>query len=147
MNLFCLDHQSNISRIIFKQKNFLLRIRECGWASPPRAVIIDHVSSTPARLSSKPGAINSDTNYQSRAIETDMKPMKNVTNNICKFIEQFQNEIDQIKDEYRTKFTRDRTSIEHEINRLINDERIKFDKLGRYLYEHRRSSTKPRKHC
>jgi hypothetical protein len=71
-------------------------------------------------------------------IETDVKPMKNV----LQFIEQFQNEIDQIKDEYQTKFHRDRTSIEYEINRLINDERNKFDKLGRYLNEHRRSSRK-----
>jgi hypothetical protein len=38
-----------------------------------------------------------------------------------------------------TKYHRDRTSIEHKINRLINDERIHF--------EHRRSSDNKRKHC
>lgn len=43
-----------------------------------------------------------------------------------------------------TKYHRDRTSIEHKINRLINDERIHFE---RYLYEHRRSSDNKRKHC
>ncbi len=56
--------------------------------------------------------------------------------NILQFVEQFQNEIGQAKDEYQTKFQRDRTFIQYEINGLINDERVKFDKLGRYLREH-----------
>lgn len=84
-------------------------------------------------------------NIEPRIIETDTKPMKNLTNNILKFVEQFQNDIDQIKDEYMIKFTKDRTSIEHEINRLINDERTTFDKIDKYLYEHRQPYTKSRK--
>jgi Mg2+ and Co2+ transporter CorA len=84
--------------------------------------------------------MNIDIN-QSRVIETDTKPIKNVTNNLSKFIEQFQNEIDQIKDEYIMKFTKDRASIEHEINRLMNDERVTLDKLQRYLSQHRKRSS------
>jgi len=86
--------------------------------------------------------INTDAIHQSRVIETDRKPIKNVKNNILQFVEQFQNEIDQIKDEYMMKFTKDRISIEHEINRLMNDERITFDKIEQYLYEHQQRSTK-----
>ncbi len=82
--------------------------------------------------------INIEPISQSRIIETDTKPIKNTTNNILKFVEQFHNEIDQIKDEYMIKFTKDRTLIEHEINRLMNDERITFDKLQRYLHKNRR---------
>jgi hypothetical protein len=117
-------------------------ISECGWTSPPRAIIINHcLSVPPERLSSKPCTtmdINIEPISQSRIIETDTKPIKNTTNNILKFVEQFHNEIDQIKDEYMIKFTKDRTLIEHEINRLMNDERITFDKLQRYLHKNRR---------
>ncbi len=95
--------------------------------------LVDH---PPERSSSKPTITDSINEL------TDRKPIKNLTNNILKFVEQYQNEIDQIKDEYMMKFTKDRTSIEHEINRLMNDERITFDKLERYLYKQRRRSTK-----
>jgi hypothetical protein len=54
------------------------------------------------------------------------------------FVEQFQTELDQIKDEYKLKFVNDRTYIEQEINLLIKEERQTFDKLNRYLSDHRR---------
>jgi len=103
--------------------------------------LVDH---PPERSSSKPSittTMNIDSINELRVIETDRKSIKNLTNNIFKFIEQYQNEIDQIKDEYMMKFTKDRTLIEHEINRLMNDERITFDKLERYLYKYRHRST------
>jgi hypothetical protein len=100
--------------------------------------LVDH---PPERSSSKPSITTTtitDSINELRVIQTDRKPIKN----LIKFVEQYQNEIDQIKDEYMMKFTKDRTSIEHEINRLMNDERITFDKLERYLYKQRRRSTK-----
>jgi hypothetical protein len=123
-------------------------ISECGWTSPPRTVV-NHcpaVDQPPERLSSKPCTtpmnIDTDPTYQSIVIETDTKPMKNVTNNISHFVEQFQNEIDKIKDEYMMKYTKDQTVIEHAINRLINDEQIALNRINRYLHEHQRRSTK-----
>ncbi len=105
--------------------------------------LVDH---PPERSSSKPSITTTTTITDSinelRVIQTDRKSIKNLTNNILKFVEQYQNEIDQIKDEYMMKFTKDQTSIEHEINRLMNDERITFDKLERYLYKQRGHSTK-----
>jgi len=86
--------------------------------------------------------MNIDSTHQSIVIETDTKSIKNATKNILQFVEQFQKELERIKDEYMMKFTRDRTFIEHELNRLLNDERIAFDKIDRYLYEHRPHSTK-----
>ncbi len=120
------------------REKICFRITECGWTSPPRDIIIDHcplIHHPPECLSSKP--MNMNSNYQSRIIETDIKPMKNLRNNILKFVESFQYDLEQLKDEYMKKFTRDRTLIEHEINRLINDERITFDKFQR---KHRRYS-------
>ncbi|CAF1241442.1 unnamed protein product [Rotaria sordida] len=120
-------------------------INECGWSSPPRNVInhclpinqsVEHVSSNPCLRTMN---INIDQENQTRIIETDTKLIKN---DILKFIEQFQNEIDQIKDEYMIKYTKDRTNIEHEMNRLINDQRITFNKVKRYLYDNRRRSNK-----
>ena len=83
--------------------------------------------------------INADLTHQSIVIQTDIKPAKNIKTDILKFVEQFQNELDRLKDEYMIKFTKDRTTIEHAINRLINDEQIALD---RFIYEHRRHSTK-----
>ncbi len=68
----------------------------------------------------------------------DIKPIRQPpSNNILHFVEQFQNELDQIKDEYMLKFAKDRTYIEQEINLLVNEERQTFDKLKRYLSDHR----------
>ncbi len=60
------------------------------------------------------------------------------SNNILRFVEQFQNDLDQIKDEYRLKFAKDQKYIEQEINLLINEERETFDKLNRYVIDHRK---------
>jgi hypothetical protein len=91
--------------------------------------------------------INTDTDFTClpMIIDKDTKPIKNVTNSILSFIEEYQNEIDQIKDEYMKKFTRDRTSIEHEINRLINDERTTLDKVNRYMRHSKASYDDKRK--
>ncbi|CAF2963986.1 unnamed protein product, partial [Rotaria sp. Silwood2] len=121
---------------------------ECGWSSPPRNVInhcspvnksIEHLSLNPCLTTMN---INFDSSNQSKIIETDNKSVKIVKNNIFKFVEQFQNEIDQIKDEYIIKYTKDQTNIEHEVNQFINNERITFDKINRYLYDNRRHSNK-----
>ncbi|CAF3801054.1 unnamed protein product, partial [Rotaria sp. Silwood1] len=124
-------------------------INECGWTSPPRNVInhISPINQIVERLSTQPCLttmnINSDSLNQSRIIEIDeKKSIKNLKKNLLKFIEEYENEIDQIKDEYMIKYTKDRTNIEHEINRLINDERISFDRVNRYLYDNQRHSDK-----
>jgi hypothetical protein len=94
-------------------------------------------------LSSNPcdATTSINTDFACRLTTTDMdtKPIKQPpSNNISRFVEQFQNELDQIKDAYLLKFAKDRTSIEQEINLLINEERQTFDKLNRYLSDHRR---------
>jgi len=68
-----------------------------------------------------------------------VKPDKKKSNN---FGEQIEYELNQLKDEYILKFTNNRTYIEQEINRLIDDERETFDKLNRYLNEQKRHSKK-----
>ncbi|CAF3850665.1 unnamed protein product [Rotaria sp. Silwood1] len=127
----------------------IVHINECGWTSPPRNVInhISPINQIVERLSTQPCLttmnINSDSLNQSRIIEIDeKKSIKNLKKNLLKFIEEYENEIDQIKDEYMIKYTKDRTNIEHEINRLINDERISFDRVNRYLYDNQRHSDK-----
>jgi len=118
---------------------------ESGWSSPPRTVITHSpsIDQPSIRLSSKPCAttnsINTDLTNRLTTIDADIKPIRNSSsNNILRFVEQFQNDLDQIKDEYRLKFDKDQKYIEQEINLLINEERNTFDKLNRYLTDHRR---------
>ncbi|CAF1192050.1 unnamed protein product [Adineta steineri] len=124
-------------------------ISECGWASPPRTVI-NHclpVDQPAQRLSSQPCIttmdINTDAIYQTIVIDTDIKPIHNSINNILHFVEEFQKQLEQIKDEYMMKFSKDRVSIERELNQLINEEQIAFEKIHQQLCDfRRRSSTK-----
>jgi hypothetical protein len=95
------------------------------------------------RSSSNPGAtinsINTDPTYRLTTMDTDIKPIRKIpSNNILRFVEQFENDLDQIKDEYRLKFEKDQAYIEQEINLLINEERQTFDKLNHYLIDHRK---------
>ncbi|CAF1272781.1 unnamed protein product [Rotaria sp. Silwood1] len=153
----CNQQEKSISNIISQSSSLLTEsiddsspdINECGWTSPPRNVInhISPINQIVERLSTQPCLttmnINSDSLNQSRIIEIDeKKSIKNLKKNLLKFIEEYENEIDQIKDEYMIKYTKDRTNIEHEINRLINDERISFDRVNRYLYDNQRHSDK-----
>jgi len=81
---------------------------------------------------------NTDLACRLTTTDMDIKPIRQPpSNNILHFVEQFQNELDQIKDEYMLKFAKDRTYIEQEINLLVNEERQTFDKLKRYLSDHR----------
>jgi hypothetical protein len=118
---------------------------ESGWSSPPRTVVTHSpsIDQPSIRLSSKPcsttNSINTDLTNRLTTIEADIKPIRSSSsNNILRFVEQFQNDLDQIKDEYRLKFDKDQKYIEQEINLLINEERDTFDKLNRYLTDHRR---------
>lgn len=71
--------------------------------------------------------------------DTDIKPNRIMkSNNMLHFVEQYQNELDQIKNEYMSKFAKDRTYIEQEINLLIDEERQTLDKINRYLNDQRR---------
>ncbi len=118
---------------------------ESGWSSPPRTVVTHNpsIDQPSMRLSPKPCAttnsINTDLTNRLTTIDADIKPIRSISsNNILRFVEQFQNDLDQIKDEYRLKFDKDQKYIEQEINLLINEERDTFDKLDRYLTDHRR---------
>ncbi|CAF4507303.1 unnamed protein product [Rotaria magnacalcarata] len=61
---------------------------------------------------------------------------------MLQFAEQFQDELDQLRNTYKLKFAKDRTYIEQEINLLIDEERKTLDTLNRYLSDHRRNIEK-----
>ncbi|CAF0779298.1 unnamed protein product [Rotaria sp. Silwood1] len=118
---------------------------EAGWASPPRTIIdhapsIDQLSVPSSSLPSATTTSNhTDLLYQFTSVDTDTKPIRPIpSNNLLNFVEQCQNELDQIRDEYRSKFAENRTYIEQEINLLIDEERQTLNKLDRYLSDHRR---------
>lgn len=123
-----------MSKIHFENllENLHFRIKECGWTSPPRAVVIASSSST--RLSNKTTLIPRDLN----CIETDLKPTGNFHNHSLKFLENYQNELEQIKDEYRRKFHQDQTRLEDEITRLIHHEQMTFKHHQRTNSNHKR---------
>lgn len=81
------------------------RISECGWTSPPRAVV--------NRCPSPKIDV---------ADEIDVKPAKNL-------FQRFANEFEQIRNEYTKKFNQDRILIEQELNRIVNEERIVVEKF------------------
>jgi hypothetical protein len=82
---------------------------------------------------------STDLMSRSTTIDLDVKPIpKARSNNILKFFEQLQTELDDVKAEYKSKFDQDQVHIEREINLLINEERQTFEKLNRYLTDHRR---------
>lgn len=88
-------------------------------------------------------SIPTDPTHRLTTIDPDVKPIpKSPPNSIFRFIEQVQTELDQIRDEYKHKFDQDQAYIEREINLLINEERQTFDKLDRYLIDHRRQAEK-----
>lgn len=68
---------------------------------------------------------------QPRLIETDVKPTRNLSNNILKFVEEYRTELERIQGEYRTKFLLDQHLIEEQINQLINNERMSLGRLKR----------------
>ncbi|CAF2468184.1 unnamed protein product [Rotaria sp. Silwood2] len=118
---------------------------ESGWGSPPRTIIshspsIDQLPIPSSSIPSATAANNhTDLLYPSVNEDTDTKPIRPVpSNNILNFFDQCQNELDQIRDEYKSKFAENRTYIEQEINLLIDEERQTLDKLDRYLNDHRR---------
>ncbi|CAF0815671.1 unnamed protein product [Rotaria sordida] len=118
---------------------------ESGWTSPPRTIIshcpvTDQLSIPSSSIPSATTISNyTDLLHQLTTVDTDIKPIRPIaSNNILKFFEQCQNELDQIRDEYRSKFDENRRYIEQEINLLIDEERQALDKLNRYLNDHRR---------
>ncbi|CAF3933479.1 unnamed protein product [Adineta steineri] len=120
-------------------------INESGWMSPPRTIVSDYptIEPVPVRLPSHPRAttmsISMDPEYRPETSDVDIKPFNKVpSNNILQFVEQFDNELDQIKNEYLSKFSKDRTTIEREINQLINEERQTLNRLDRYLNDRRK---------
>ncbi|CAF1094765.1 unnamed protein product [Rotaria magnacalcarata] len=122
---------------------------ESGWSSPPRTIITDYPSADQLSLrSSSPPLATTTTNYnglinQNTTIEADTKPIRSLaTNNMLQFAEQFQDELDQLRNTYKLKFAKDRTYIEQEINLLIDEERKTLDTLNRYLSDHRRNIEK-----
>ncbi|CAF5167736.1 unnamed protein product, partial [Rotaria magnacalcarata] len=89
---------------------------ESGWSSPPRTIITDYPSADQLSLrSSSPPLATTTTNYnglinQNTTIETDTKPIRSLaTNNMLQFAEQFQDELDQLRNTYKLKFAKDRT--------------------------------------
>jgi hypothetical protein len=121
------------------------RNNESGWSSPPRTVITQSLSidSPASRSSSKPtsttNSISTDSETRLTTTDVDIKP---IPNHIFRFVEQIQTELDQIKDEYRLKFEKDRQYIDQEMNLLIKEEHQTFEKLNRYLSDHRKRMEK-----
>ena len=70
--------------------------------------------------------------------DDETNAVKSVVHNTATFVEQIQNEIKRIRDEYLNKFLQDRRLIDGEITRLITNEQTNFEKLHRYLCDHRR---------
>ncbi|UJR13490.1 hypothetical protein I4U23_000504 [Adineta vaga] len=119
-----------------------LEISECGWTSPPRT-IVNHCPVVIDQTSRECHPTIDVQVHESIVIETDIKPMKHRVDKIVNFLQRFENELEQIKDEYMKKFSEDRISIEHEFNRIMNDERIGDENYDRYLYnQQQRNSTK-----
>lgn len=76
----------------------------------------------------------------------DVKPVEKLpANSLSRFVEQFQTEIEQIQQDYKSKFDKDKASIEREVNLLVDEERRTFEHLKQYLNDHRRRAEK-RKH-
>lgn len=76
-------------------------------------------------------------------IDVDIKPIQTIpSNNFSRFVEQFETDLDQLTEEYRLKYENDQKFIQQEMNSLINEERDAFDKLNRYLIDHRKSLEK-----
>ncbi len=130
----------------FSDKNSFLQYivnsnNESGWTSPPRTVFTHSpsIDQPSIRLSSNPNITPTSINTDLTTMDTDIKPIqKPPSTNLLRFVEQFENEIEQIRDEYKSKFDKDQAYIQQEINLLINEERQTFDKLNRYLIDHRR---------
>lgn len=97
------------------------KISECAWSSPPR-----NITNNILLIDQANGSLLSNS-------------CKTTVNNLdkVKFIEQYQNEIDQISDEFMIKFTKDRKYIEYEIHQLIKDEQVALNKIQQYLSDHR----------
>jgi hypothetical protein len=131
-------HLSSLQLVLTLEMNSLtFRINECGWTSPPRMI-----NRPPERLPSKPSTTTNFINIP-KEIDVERKP---VVLRKMNFFERIQNEITQLKEDYAKKFSRDRTFIDYEINRIVNDQRITFDKLERCVVNQQRKYPIKRKH-
>ena len=105
---------------------------ESGWSSPPRTVTV-------APLPIDPPSIQSSSSHLNGKADPDTKP-KSTTRpkNILQFVEQFQHDLDQIKEDYRLQFAGDRAHIEREMRILVEEERLTLRKLSDYLKDQRK---------
>ena len=126
--------------LLFKYSN-----TESSWASPPRT-ITSHMRSIDGQFNqSSPKSSTPTTSNitvlpsQLTVTTTDIKPIRKIpSNHLLPFAEQFENEVNQIRDEFMLKFSKDQKNIEQEISILIDEERHAFNKLNRYLNDRRR---------
>lgn len=112
---------------------------ESGWSSPPRRVVMESPTIDRPASRVETNGYHSESNNRLTTMDVDVKPVQNnsSSNDLLQFFEQMKQEIEQTRNEYRSKFEQDRIHIQQEIDLLITEEQHTLERLNRYLNDRR----------